>query len=274
MDLTLDTAFKKFEFGGWQQSVNAYDLGFSKLTSNVGETMLRVLELEPGATFLDVACGPGHVTERAHQFGAVATGVDFSPQMLERAASKYKGPCFQPGDAEALPFGDESFDCVGMNFGIPHLGDPEAALFEMHRVVKSGGRIAFSAWGLPTEALGFKVVLDAVNELGDRSVSLPPGPSFFKFSAEDEARSLCDTAGFQSFAVEQVPGSWKFEKFDDFFTAFHEGTARTGGLLRAQPPEYLARIRERVEQTLMAGFSTDGISVEVPMPAKVYWAVK
>lgn len=192
--------------------------------------------------------------------------------MVELARKLHPGIDFRIGDAEALPFGDAEFDRAVMNFGILHLAQPDAAIREAHRVLRSGGRFAFTAWAKPEEAVGFRIALRAVEEFGDPNVPLPPGPPFFRFSDRDECRRVLEASGFRSVAVTQLPLVWKLATPDDVFDAFYNGSARTGGLLRAQSPAALANVRDAILKSAAA--FTRGDHLEIPMPALVVSATK
>ena len=103
-----------------------------------------------GQQVLDVACGTGVVAVTVARRGAKVQGLDLSPVLLEDA-HRNAGVAgvsveFREGDAEALPYGDASFDVVLSQFGHMFAPRPEVAIREMLRVLKPGGRIAFSTW--------------------------------------------------------------------------------------------------------------------------------
>lgn len=107
-------------------------------------------QVKPGQRVLDVACGTGVVAVTAACRGARVSGLDLTPALLERA-HKNAGIAgvdveFIEGDAEALPYPDAAFDVVLSQFGHIFAPRPAVALREMLRVLKSGGRIAFSTW--------------------------------------------------------------------------------------------------------------------------------
>lgn len=264
-------SFKEFEHTGWQKVADHYHDHFASLTRQTIEPLLdAVAEREqPGSgstkarSLLDVATGPGYVAEQARARGYAVTAVDFSEVMVERAKQLYKGITFLVGDAEKLSFADTSFDTVVMNFGLLHLDQPEAALEESYRVLKPGGKFAFSVWAKPELAKAFNIVLKAVEKHGNMSVDIPAGPPFFRFSDHEESKKELATAGFRDCAVTPVPMTWRLASADDFFDAFHLGTPRTGGLLRAQTAKDLARIKAEV----FAGLKQyqEGNSLLIPM---------
>lgn len=109
---------------------------------------LMLLDLHPGDTVLDVACGPGNTTRRLLQVvGAdgLLVGVDSAATMLAQAVTETAAgdPVgYVRADATDLPFVDASFDAVSCYGALYLMDDPAASLAEMMRVLKPGGRIA------------------------------------------------------------------------------------------------------------------------------------
>jgi demethylmenaquinone methyltransferase/2-methoxy-6-polyprenyl-1,4-benzoquinol methylase len=109
----------------------------------------------PGERVLDLAAGTGTSSRAFSTSGAYCTACDFSFGMLQvgarRAAGEPQpgaGPVrFVAGDALALPFADRSFDAVTISFGLRNVADPDAALAEMLRVTRPGGRLVICEFG-------------------------------------------------------------------------------------------------------------------------------
>ena len=103
-----------------------------------------------GEKVLDVACGTGVVALTAARQGALVSGLDLAPALLEEARknaaiidAKIE---FIEGDVEAMPYATGTFDVVLSQFGHMFAPRPEMAVAEMIRVLKPGGRIAFTTW--------------------------------------------------------------------------------------------------------------------------------
>src|SRR5919197_5380837 len=137
--------FWEFERDGWERAAARYEECWTDTTLFV-EALLDAAGAGAGSRLLDVACGPGFVSEAALARGTQPVGTDVAPAMLGRARLRCPGLPFVEGDAQQLPFDEASFDAVTMNFGILHLSRPDAALVEGCRVHASGGRVAFPAW--------------------------------------------------------------------------------------------------------------------------------
>lgn len=270
--ISSDETFKEFEYSGWQNVAGDYHDYFAPLTAQTIEALLEAVGQRPAVRLLDVACGPGYVAAAARERGCQVSGVDFSPVMIEKARRAYPGIEFQVGDAECLPYPDGSFEAVVMNFGLLHLSSPESAVGEAFRVLAAGGRFAFTVWSAPEQSPGFAAVYQAIEKCGDKSVKLPEGPPFFRFSHEAEARRVMEEAGFNVVSSRTLPMTWDLPSADDFFQAFFRGTPRTGGLLRAQSERSLQAIRDEVRRAA-AAFASGG-RLKVPMSSILYVAAR
>ena len=104
------------------------------------------------AQVLDVAAGPGNVAAELRARGASqVTALDLSYEMLAEGARRgHDGITWVNGDAQRLPFPDESFDAVTISFGLRNLPDPELALREFARVTRPGGRVVVCEFANPT----------------------------------------------------------------------------------------------------------------------------
>jgi SAM-dependent methyltransferase len=101
--------------------------------------------LPPGASVLDVGCGPGHLTSRLAARGFDATGIDLDPAMIERAVARGAGGntavSYRAADVADLPFEDDSFDLVVSTLSMHHWTEAAAGLAEIGRVARPTGRV-------------------------------------------------------------------------------------------------------------------------------------
>ncbi|MET0492695.1 MAG: class I SAM-dependent methyltransferase, partial [Actinoplanes sp.] len=108
------------------------------------------LGLRPGERVLDVGAGTGVSTEELGRSGAYAVGADLSTGMLRVGRRSGRSVPLVAGDALKLPFGDETFDAVTISFALRNVVDTGAALRELARVVRPGGRLVVCEFSSPT----------------------------------------------------------------------------------------------------------------------------
>jgi SAM-dependent methyltransferase len=129
----------------------------------VGETLAEAADVRAGQAVLDVAAGNGNASLAAARRHAVVTSTDYVQSLLDKGRARAQAEelpvRFQLADAEALPFGDASFDVVLSTFGVMFTPDHPRAAGEMLRVLRPGGRIALANW-TPNGFIGrlFKVI--------------------------------------------------------------------------------------------------------------------
>lgn len=264
--------FHEFEHEGWESLPEQYHQAFVELTSQMIDPLLRAVGAKRGVKVIDIASGPGHVAAAAAKRGAIVLGVDFSAAMVAHAQRLHPGVEFREGNAEQLPLGNGLFDAAVMNFGILHLGRPQLALAEAYRVLRVGGRFAFSVWAKPEETIGFGIVLRAVEDHGEPRIELPEGPPFFRYSDSDECVRGLLVAGFESPSVTKVRQVWRLPAGDGLFNTMKDCTVRTAALLHAQKPTVLDKIRDAMREA--SEEYRKGDMIELPMPALVAAALK
>ena len=110
----------------------------------------EALDLRAGQTVLDLAAGTGTSSEPFADAGVHTVPCDFSLGMLKVGNRRRPDLPFVAGDATRLPFADASFDAVTISFGLRNVVDVEAALAEMRRVTKPGGKLVVCEFSHPT----------------------------------------------------------------------------------------------------------------------------
>src|ERR1700736_2813425 len=166
-------AFTEFEHEGWERVANQYDSIWSTSTRQFIPPLLDAAEVFSEMSILDVGCGPGYVSAAAADRRARPIGLDFSRAMVAIASKMFPHIAFREGDAQHLPFADASFDRVLANFALLHLAEPERACAEANRVLKPGGKFAFTIWAPASESPYAKIIDDAIQAHADINVDLP-----------------------------------------------------------------------------------------------------
>ena len=265
-------AFKQFEHDAWAEVSSTYHDSFARMTRPLVEPLLNAVGAGQGVRVLEVACGTGQLAAAALERGARAVGLDFVAAMVAEAQKLYPAAEFREGDAEALPFDDSSFDAVACNVGILHFPHPEQALAEAFRVLVPGGRFAFTAWCGPERSPLFALVLGSIQEHGDMTVPIPPGPPMFTYGEHEACKSVLAGAGFVEAEVSEVPVVGRFSDPAGLMEMVRKGTARAKALLTLQSEEDARKIENAVAEKARA-YEKDG-EIQIPSPAALAVARK
>jgi SAM-dependent methyltransferase len=262
--------FAALEKREWAKAdvAKSYAQAFAKAADMVVPALVESVEASPSTKVLDLCCGHGNVAAGLVRAGAKVTGLDFSPIMLEMARKAVPVAQFIEGDAMALNFDDQSFDAVTIGFGIPHVPDPPKVIAEARRVLRPGGKLAFSVWCGPEVDTALGYVFGAINEYGSPDIALPPGPGANDYADPARAFPVLRDAGFSECRQFVVPSGWQVDDPGAPFDLFLNGTARGGALLRPQPSENAASIREAVVSKVLEKHGP-GPEWHVPIPAMV-----
>jgi ubiquinone/menaquinone biosynthesis C-methylase UbiE len=258
-------AFDAFEASGWgTKEAAAYDSLAGRVTARLADPLLAAVSAGPETRLLDVATGPGYVAAAAAERSADVVGLDFSQTMLGFARERVPGVEFVQGDARDLPFEDETFDAVTAAFLLLHLGSPERAVAEAARVLRPGGRAAFSVWDVPARGRWIGVFFEAFTGAGAHPPPhVPAGPNFFRFADESELTRLLEAAGLVDVGVETVAFDLHLRDGDELWDGLVEGSVRVGPMILGQTEEVQRDIRARYEELLEPYRTRDGFAVPV-----------
>jgi SAM-dependent methyltransferase len=171
------------------------------------EAVLEKIGAGQGTELLDAGCGAGLAAQIAAGRGAVISGLDATPQLLEIARGRVSNGEFAQGDLESLPYADDTFDAVvGFN-SFQYAANPRVALEEARRVARPGAPVTIVTWAVP-ERCEAAVYLAS---LGPLMPPAPPGaPGPFALSAPGALEDLAVTAGLTPGEADEVPCRWRF----------------------------------------------------------------
>jgi len=227
--------------------------------------------IRPGRRVLDVATGTGvlarAVAERVAPGGTVV-GIDINDGMLAVAKRVAPHIDWRLGRAEALPFDAASFDAVVSQFGLMFFEDRVAALREMWRVLRPGGRLAVAVWDALDHTPGYAAMVDLLLRLfGEEAAEGLRAP--YNLGDVTQLRALFEAADIPGAAIQTLPGTARFPSIDAWMFTDIKGWVLADRLDEAQ----FARLLKEA-QLALAPFVTAEGSVAFSAPAHIASAVK
>lgn len=227
----------------------AYEGYVGRWSRVVATEFVRWLEVPAGASWLDVGCGTGALTEAilaGAQPSAVA-GVDPSEGFLRLARERIPKAAFHVGDARAIPLGDNEFDAVVSGLALNFVPEPPSAVAECLRVAKPGGVVAAYVWDYAEGMEMMRHFWDAAAELDPAAEQFDEGKRFTSCRPEG-LRELW--AGMGDVTVEAIEVPTVFEGFDDFWRPFLKGQGPAPGYAMSLSEDRRSALRERLRERL------------------------
>jgi ubiquinone/menaquinone biosynthesis C-methylase UbiE len=219
-----------------------------------GGIFLDWLALPSGLRCLDVGCGNGAFTELMVERCAPveAQGIDPSAEQIEFARKRHAAGIaeFRQGDAQALPFADNSFDVAIMALVIFFVPDPAQGVAEMARVVRPGGTVAAYAWDMVGRGSPVDVFQTEMNALGHKIVRAPNAGA----SRLESMRKLWSDAGLTAIETRTIDVQRSFADFDELWTVTLQGSA-IGQAIATMSADEAERVKDRMRARLPADAS-------------------
>jgi len=228
--------------------------------------MVRKLDPQPGDTVLELAAGLGDTGFMAARLVGETGRViitDFTPEMVAAARRRaqelgVENAEFRTLDAERMDLDTDSVDGVLCRWAYMQMIDPAKAFAETRRVLRPGGRLAFSVWAErernPTLSLAGNVLV----ELGHTPPPNLQEPSAFFMADMGRIRKIVVGAGFAEPEIEEISFRWRFANQEAYWRYLTETAASASRVLRALSPEAQNSVRERVHEAARPFYSGEG----------------
>jgi ubiquinone/menaquinone biosynthesis C-methylase UbiE len=237
----------------WDAIADGYDRYVAPQEVDLANEVLRLVGLEPGERFLDVAAGPGGLSLPAARLGAHVLAIDWSAAMIECFDARLRDEGIRDAegrvmDCHALELPDASFDVTGSLFGVMLVPDQQRALREMVRVTKPDGRVFVIAYGFPAELEFLQLFVGALKAVAPDFAGIPddPPPLEFQVSDPDALRGRLIDAGLKDVRVERTAERPAFASGQDMWNWILYGNPIPGVLLA----DFNEHERERLREVL------------------------
>jgi outer membrane protein assembly factor BamB/SAM-dependent methyltransferase len=264
--------FDAYERRLWAGRATAYQRGFARLTAHTAGPLLDAAGVEAETRLLDVGTGPGVVAKAAVARGARVTAVDAEPSMAEAAAHNVPGLDVRVAVLPDLPLLDGEFDAITGNFVINAMGEPEAALAELARVLREGGRLALTCWDYPPPPV-LGIAAEAIEAAGVPWPDDIPVPPFRIFSSPGAFEALLDGTGFVEAAARRLNWEYRVDPGQWWEEVYLSDVGSTGVVVGRQDAATVARIKTEYDR-LIARYAVDEHTVALPAVAVLASAIR
>ena len=208
------------------QGVDAYERFMGRYSAPLAHELAKVAGVVAGMRVLDVGCGTGALTSvLAGLVGPEhVAAVDPSEPFVEECRARVPGADVRLGPAEALPFGDGTFDCAVAQLVFHFVADPSGAVAEMARVTRPGGRVAACVWDFTGGMTMLRAYWDAASEVD------PEAPDeVARFGGRPgELAALWRDQGLRDVADGSLTVSSAYSGFDELWESFLGGAGPVG----------------------------------------------
>jgi ubiquinone/menaquinone biosynthesis C-methylase UbiE len=273
-----DEYYKNYTRETWDECAEKY-IPLMKQLAPYHKALLDLIQPRPGERVLDVCTGPGEpamsMASMVEPTGQV-TGVDLSPKMNEMATKtsekrRLSNVRFLIMDAEKLNLPSDSFDLAVSCFGLQIVTQPETAAKEIFRVVKPGGRVAFTVWSKGDHATALDVLIGPMLEYAEPDeTGYLPTP--YELGGEGELTAMLETIGFVHSKEARVTNNWVANSVEDYLNMVLDGSP-LGHSLSEETQETQRNVIEKAKRNI-AQYAVHGKGVSIPAECIIAYTSK
>ncbi len=273
-----DEYYKNYTRETWDECAEKY-LPLMKQLAPYHKALLGLVQPQPGERVLDVCTGPGEPAMSIASLvepGGQVTGIDLSPKMNEMATKtsekrRLSNVRFLNMDAEKLDLPSDSFDLAVSCFGLQIVTQPEAAAKEIFRVVKSGGRVAFTVWSRGDRATALDVLIGPMLEYAEPDeTGYLPTP--YELGGQGELASMLEAIGFVNAKETRVTNNWVANSVEDYLNMALDGSP-LGHSLNEETQETQRNVIEKAKRNI-SRYAVPGKGVSIPAECIIAYAFK
>ena len=254
----------------WRSGI-AYERFMGRWSTLVAQKFLSWLAIPPASSWLDVGCGTGSLTRlilETHQPKEIVA-IDPSSDFISHAQRLITDPCvhFKVGLAQSLELDADSMDAVVSGLVLNFVPQPKAAISEMMRVTKPGGRIGVFVWDYAQGMQMLRYFWDAAAQLDPKAKEFDEGIRF-PLCREGQLEALMREAGLRQVEATAIEVKTVFQNFDDYWQPFLGNVGPAPGYTMSLDQKDRQTLEDKLRKLLP--IDEDG---SISMTARA-WAVK
>ncbi len=245
---------------GWKK----WDKLVMQFLKPMGDAIIDHLQIKDNDLVLDIAAGTGEpgLTIAAIAKDGKVIATDLSEEMLliaeaNAAAIGLKNYNTQIADVSELPFEDDTFDKISCRMGFMFFPDMQLAANEMYRVLKPGGIVATSVWGLPEQNFWITSIMGIINKYVEQPTPVPGAPGMFRCARPDLMTGILTNAGFQHVGEDLIKGKADYVDADTYWRNMMDVAAPVTAVMDKADEKTKINIKDEV-MALINSKSTDG----------------
>ena len=235
----------------FEVAAESYARFMGRFSEPLAEAFADAAGLRAGLRALDVGCGPGALTARlVDRLGADAvSAVDPSTAFLAAARARFPDVDVRHASAEALPFGDGTFDATLAQLVVHFMEDPVAGLREMGRVTRAGGVVAACVWDFAGRHSPLSLFWSAAEEADETVVT----ESGLAGARDGHLVELATAAGLADPEHSVLTVSVPYDSFEEWWEPYTLGVGPAGSYLASVDVDVREQIYRRCREQLPAG---------------------
>ncbi len=251
----------------WSAAATEYDEVVTDFTSLYIDDLLQRLGPTESCATLEVAAGPGNVTERLAPRCKRVLATDYAPGMIERLKARLERAGIDNVecavmDGQNLDVEDGSFTRAVSGFGLMLFADPSAGFAELRRALSPGGRVAVSGWSGPEKMESFGVFGAAVQKALPDLPKPDKPPAIFSLADVDNFKAQLENAGFIDVSVDKVTHVFSVPTKEAFWDMMRGSAPPAKVLFASIGEDNVERVRESLFEILEARFGGGEVALE------------
>lgn len=242
----------------WDAASEPYAERIAPFTGLYVDALIERLEVDSNTRVLEVAAGPGTLTEKLAPEVDEILATDFSPRMIELLRARLESRNIENVtcavmDGQALDVDDASFDRAVCNFGLMLFPDRACGFAELRRALRPEGRAVVSGWAGPDQFEIFGAFVGAVRQALPELPAAAP-PPIFSLADPAQFTAEMESAGFDDVRIDFVERHFEVESFDEAWDMLAVGAPPARALFERIGNEAVGKLRETLASNLAARF--------------------